>query len=412
MGLWQKDGVYFATDTNGNTAPSEAYAFGDLRYHNYYLSSRYSLEMASGFAYDPVSETTFSWLVGEGEYGRQEIVYYDYFSGDGVPLNVIDLRSLRNSFGGEMHIDYESISGSLTIYGTENDDVISVRGTGYVEVNGGDGDDRIEFFSNLESSSKLLRGGAGNDVVLAGDGTDTIGGGSGNDRLHGGRGENLIYGDEGDDRITSGGGDDTISAGSGDDWIDGDTEDIVSKGYDNDAIYGGEGNDTIYGRGGDDTIYGSPGNDNIAAGTENDYVQGGAENDRIYGGAGSDTLFGNDGDDTIYGGKDTDVILGGAGIDFFVFEKPADSTPGISRDVIRDFEVGQDKIVLSALDADTTKDGNQSFSWSLNDAPNSVWVGYWNGRALIRADADGDAVYDFEIQLNQVSSLSSTDFIF
>ncbi|KPQ32600.1 MAG: Tetratricopeptide repeat/TPR repeat/Hemolysin-type calcium-binding repeat (2 copies) [Phormidium sp. OSCR] len=80
------------------------------------------------------------------------------------------------------------------------------------------------------------------------------------------------------------------------------------------VLFGNEGDDTIIGGAGDDTIF------------------GGQENDSIVGGEGNDLLSGDRGFDTLTGG-------GGAN-QFIVAPGPDD------RDVITDFTVGRDKMIL------------------------------------------------------------------
>jgi Ca2+-binding RTX toxin-like protein len=63
----------------------------------------------------------------------------------------------------------------------------------------------------------------------------------------------------------------------------------------------------------------------------------------LLGAGGNDTLFGNGGNDILNGGAGNDKMTGGAGIDTFLFEK------GFGKDVITDFQLGTDKLDLTAL---------------------------------------------------------------
>lgn len=65
--------------------------------------------------------------------------------------------------------------------------------------------------------------------------------------------------------------------------------------------------------------------------------------DYIDGEAGDDTLSGGDGDDSLEGDGGNDILTGGAGVDLFVYNGTADGV-----DTITDFEVGVDKIQVSA----------------------------------------------------------------
>lgn len=84
--------------------------------------------------------------------------------------------------------------------------------------------------------------------------------------------------------------------------------------------------------------------DNVIAGNSGANVLSGlAGDDVLVGGAGDDTLAGGDGDDWLQGGAGDDILIGGAGHDQFVFV----FAPGERQnDVILDFEIGVDAIVL------------------------------------------------------------------
>lgn len=85
--------------------------------------------------------------------------------------------------------------------------------------------------------------------------------------------------------------------------------------------------------GGNETISGSGFNDNLFSGKGDDTLLGNRGNDHLFGAAGNDILIGGAGDDQLDGGD---------GADRFVF------TPGAGRDNIEHFDVGSDKIDLSA----------------------------------------------------------------
>ncbi|WP_194098395.1 calcium-binding protein [Marivivens aquimaris] len=123
---------------------------------------------------------------------------------------------------------------------------------------------------------------------------------------------------------------------------------IVSMDAD-DRLYGFAGNDILRGNGGDDRLRGHTGTDRIFGGKDNDDIWGGGGNDVLRGNAGRDKLRGNAGDDTIIGGGGRDKINGGAGDDMltggggndrFVFKGE------FGNDVITDFEVGADRLII------------------------------------------------------------------
>ena len=73
------------------------------------------------------------------------------------------------------------------------------------------------------------------------------------------------------------------------------------------------------------------------------HLDGTADNDMLSGGPGDTELWGRAGDDILIDGPGTDRLTGGAGADLFVLG--ADD----ARDVIADFEVGQDRLDISAV---------------------------------------------------------------
>ena len=126
-----------------------------------------------------------------------------------------------------------------------------------------------------------------------------------------------IQGEDAAEIIMGGAGNDTIFARAGDDYIDaGAGDNFVRGGHGNDQIFSGTGR-------GDDTIHGDLGHDVIMAGGGADLVDGGFGHDMLNGGAGTDTL------------------TGGHGNDLFIH---SDLDRGF--DLIRDFEIGQDRLLL------------------------------------------------------------------
>ncbi len=75
-------------------------------------------------------------------------------------------------------------------------------------------------------------------------------------------------------------------------------------------------------------------------------------NDIIRGLRGRDTLIGGKGNDTLIGGLDGDLLTGGAGNDQFVFNSFSERT-----DVITDFNVNQDSLVLTNMFAELNYQG-------------------------------------------------------
>jgi Ca2+-binding RTX toxin-like protein len=106
-----------------------------------------------------------------------------------------------------------------------------------------------------------------------------------------------------------------------------DYSDTMLGGDDRDAFSGGRGADGLQGRGGDDWLLGGQGDDRLIGGEGKDQLRGGADADELVGGNAGSTA----GD----GERDT-----------FVFEQRANGD-----DVIRDFEVGTDRIAFQMTDS-------------------------------------------------------------
>lgn len=198
-------------------------------------------------------------------------------------------------------------NGTLTVTGTDKDDVLSLtlNNAGEIEVkagnellgkfdadsvekikvSGGKGNDTITIHADIELASKL-RGQAGND---------TIAGGSGNDKITGGGGADDLTGGDGDDRIRGGKGKDDVDGQAG-----------------TDDVHGGRGDDKVKGGKGTDALRGGHGKDKLAAGSGDDFLNGGDGADEMIGGKGADgcqdednenKLDDEDGDDATFADK-------------------------------------------------------------------------------------------------------------
>lgn len=112
-----------------------------------------------------------------------------------------------------------------------------------------------------------------------------IEGGDGDDWLYGSPNGDGIFGMQGDDRIYGQGGDDVLYGYCA----------CLPDEDDDDTIYGGDGVDRIYGDGDSGSGYG--GNDNLYGEDGLDLIYGGPGDDNIYGRDYSDWCWGNDGSD-------------------------------------------------------------------------------------------------------------------
>jgi len=186
------------------------------------------------------------------------------------------------------------------IFGTEDDDRIF-------------GEDAPEFIDAFDGDD-VVKAAAGDDLILGGSGRDRLFGGTGDDALEGGTESDRLFGEEGNDALLGGSESDRLFGGDGDDVLEGGSE--------QDVLFGGSGRDILTGGSGLDRLFGE------------------AERDILIGDMGNDFLNGGDGDDVLMGVTGDDVLVGGAGADLFVFGT------GDGTDVIRDFELGTDKIGL------------------------------------------------------------------
>jgi hypothetical protein len=147
-------------------------------------------------------------------------------------------------------------------------------------------------------------------------------------------------------------------------------------------------------------------------------LNGTAGDDVINGLGGSDTINGKDGNDTIVGGAGKDYLTGGNGADTFKYAAVSDSGTGSgSRDVIRDFQPGADKIDLSAIDANGGLSGDQAFLFQTGSAfagggRGSIRIDQSNSTyTLIEIDTGNGGSAEMQIQLNKVASIAASDFI-
>lgn len=120
--------------------------------------------------------------------------------------------------------------------------------------------------------------------------------------------------------------------------------------------YGTGGNDTLDGGNGADLIYGFAGNDTLYGNGGDDRLRGGDGDDGLYGGSGRDLMLGEAGDDRLFGGTGGDDMTGGGGADTFVFSPAERSGFAHQRDMIRDFEVGVDRIEFVGAGVDKMSD--------------------------------------------------------
>ena len=359
----------------------------------------------------------------------------------------------------------DGITGSDTVSYAAATRAVSVRLDTLLAQNTlGSGWDTLRNVDHLVGSTAndYLRGDRSSNRLDGGGGNDTLNGAGGADTLIGGNGSDTYYVDHSQDQIIEV---DSHQASGGSDYVHSylDTytlgenvemgrirasaaADLTGNTLDN-VLYAGTGDNVLAGDSGTDTVsyaFGVPGStgvnvslairgaqrtggsgsdtltssENLTGSNYNDTLTGDARANVLSGGSGADTLNGGSGNDRLIGGPGKDLLTGGSGNDTFDFN--ALSEMGVSsatRDVIRDFARGQDRVDLSTLDANTQLAGNQMFSapvvggsFSGTGAfaqPGSLYFDKEAG--VLYGNTDGDAAPEFTLQLTGLSTLSAAD---
>lgn len=352
------------------------------------------------------------------------------------------------------------------------DDIILVfqtRATSIPNIGTGEGNDRVYTSRVLDTSLTMgAHLGHGEDLFVGGAARDEVYDGSGNDVVSLGGGNDTYYASEGNDVVYGGTGLDTLSfefqsrnytfdpvllntegvrvdlalttaqsfGSFGTDTLSG--FEVVRGGGGADTILGSAASEGFSGAGGNDVIAGRGGNDNISGGEGNDTLVGGTGRDNLIGEAGNDTLVGDG--DSLFGGEGADVYRPGVGRDDVVLSETTavrdivrylavgesqNSTATTGPDLVRGFDGGggatDDKIDLSAIDANTALAGNQSFVFRGTLAAFSMAggeiryvadpVGVTPRSLTIFIDTDADVDAEMTIRLFAVSSITGSDFI-
>lgn len=209
----------------------------------------------------------------------------------------------------------------------------------------------------------------------------------------------------GNDVFLFGGGSQTVRALSG--------NDSVLAGAGHDTVFGGLGNDSLNGDAGNDTLYGEDGIDSLFGGAGADKEYGGAGNDLVHGGDGADILNGGAGNDKIVGGFGRDMLTGGLGRDAFVYQTLSrfngqeSGITAAARDVITDFQHGQDKIDPSFILV-------QKFKF-LGTGPltglGQIHYKFVGSDTLVEMSTDADAGAELSILLKGHITLTAGDFV-
>ncbi|HEX8450119.1 MAG TPA: calcium-binding protein [Allosphingosinicella sp.] len=261
-------------------------------------------------------------------------------------------------------------------------------------------------------------------------------GGRGKDVLTGGLGNEVFF--FADDRFAAG---DIVNGGGGYDGLffrGNYTIDFSAAGYAG-AVVGMENitlssaSDERYARGGGTEFdYAIVLSDNMAGAgqtltvngaflmaSETMVVDGSQESDgylRFFAGAAGDTLKGGAQSDYIHGYLGADEMTGGGGADTYRYDSAAESNAA-SLDHIRDFTPGNDRLDLTAVDADSIAAGNQAFTWigssAFSGTAGELRAFQQGSEWIVEGDVDGDGVGDLVIALTLQGStpLGAGDFL-
>ena len=148
----------------------------------------------------------------------------------------------------------------------------------------------------------------------------------------------------------------------------------------------------------------------------NDTIRGTKNDDDLYAAAGADTISALDGNDRLNSGLGADKLTGGKGADTFIFTSIGES--GITlktRDTITDFKHSEnDKIDLSAIDANSVLSSDQSFTYigTITFGANATGQLRLDPKTgILYGSTNSDSAPEFSILLSGVKSLVAEDFI-
>jgi Ca2+-binding RTX toxin-like protein len=262
----------------------------------------------------------------------------DTMSG-GLGNDTYIVDSTRDKITEAVNAGIDTVESSISFTLGENLENLTLTGTANRNGTGNALDNVIEG----NDGNNVLKGEAGNDQLLGGSGGDTLDGGTGNDIMRGGAlSDTYIVDSVGDVviedfNITFVGPELSVLDG-GVDTVQASVSFTLGNFVENLTLTG---TDAINGTG---NTLGNTLTGNSAGNT----LDGKEGNDRLNGEAGNDILIGGAGIDTLNGGAGNDILIGGADSDRFLFNSGDPFTAAdLGVDIIKDFQVGIDKIQLS-----------------------------------------------------------------
>jgi Ca2+-binding RTX toxin-like protein len=152
-----------------------------------------------------------------------------------------------------------------------------------------------------------------------------------------------------------------------------------------------------------------------ALGIEDVDLTGSINGEALYGNDGRNRLSGLGGNDRIDGGAGKDDLSGGGGADTFVFSRGDSGKTAAKADVITDFsQADGDLIDFTRFDANSKKDGGQSFSFigdqAFHHKAGELRATTTGGVTTVEGDVDGDGQADVVVQVDNGPTLGVGDF--
>jgi Ca2+-binding RTX toxin-like protein len=340
--------------------------------------------LANGAEIAGATSTTL--LLGDALFDKTITAQASYTDQQGTDEKVISLTTDK-----VIKITNPGTSGADNMKGTQGNDVYVVNNPNdkIIETNKAGIDTVVTTINytlannleNLTLSGKKALNGSGNalnNTLIGNIANNVLDGGKGADKLMGGLGNDTYYVDNKGDKVTE-------EANAGTDTVISSISYVLGANLENLTLSGKS------------AINGT----------------GNGLNNLLLGNIGANSLNGLAGDDLIFGGLGKDKLKGGAGKDTFDFNTSLEIGKGAARDSILDFTQSEgDKIDLSGIDANSSKAGNQAFSFIGSKAFDGK-VGELNFiKGILSGDTNGDKVADFELSITLVgaTTLVSQDF--
>ncbi|MEM9247409.1 MAG: CHRD domain-containing protein [Pseudomonadota bacterium] len=280
--------------------------------------------------------------------GENGGIVRDTFVDAGAAVNGTVLAGASGRDVIDNQIEVDVLSSIERVIGSDDSDTVNLAGFNGVTV---------DLDLSGPAANAAAQGGEGPQdgaiivdgaIVAEVDDFENVLGSNGDDLILGNNEINVLEGLGGNDRIHSFGGADTIDGGEGTDTalftagpgvivdLDDSGNAIAQVNAPDGAIL-----DTVLNF---ENVNGSNNVDSPNAGA--DVLSGNALSNTLSGQAGNDVLNGEGGDDLLIGGAGDDILIGGSGADTFAF------APGFGTDVVRDFQLGIDRLDFSDFGPD------------------------------------------------------------